>query len=49
MGRPFSQDDVGLYGGDLRPGYAYAPFAASIFLDILNVFLLFLQLFGRND
>jgi|SRR5262245_23566929 len=23
--------------------------AASIFLDILNVFLLFLQLFGRND
>src|SRR5262249_19519110 len=23
--------------------------AASIFLDILNVFLLFLQIFGRND
>ena len=23
--------------------------AASIFLDILNVFLLFLQLFGRNN
>lgn len=29
---------------------ASAPFiAASIFLDILNVFLFFLQLFGRND
>ena len=25
------------------------PLAAGIFLDILNIFLLFLQLFGRNN
>jgi FtsH-binding integral membrane protein len=25
------------------------PLAAGIFLDILNIFLFFLQLFGRNN